>query len=184
MPRVNSTIKVDPVDCDRLRIVFEEPLWQLYLKVAILQRNGLQRFAIIANHTNLHPEWTFDVQWRVLASILPQANPLLVVVARHGRIDSDLAIRNSEAFQPLQMKSEHNHVRPLLIHSFDNDLADSNWTVDREKCLVFVDFDFDGRASLSAVTTPHTLASTTTMKAAMKSFDMVAKPFQSSGRSS
>ena len=66
-----SAVKVNPVDGDRLWIVFEQALGQVHLEVAVCKRKGLVWFPVLANPLNLHPVRMFRGQFRGLASVFP-----------------------------------------------------------------------------------------------------------------
>ncbi len=73
-------VEVDPADRDRLRIALEERSRQPHLKVAVFQRDRRSRFAVAADHANVHPERAFCIQRRVFLAILPESHDGLPVL--------------------------------------------------------------------------------------------------------
>lgn len=58
-----SSVKVDPFDCHRLWIVFQQSFGQLDLEVAVHQRNSGCLLSIITEHANRRPAWALGSQW-------------------------------------------------------------------------------------------------------------------------
>ena len=142
VPR-DSTIKIDPVQCDRLRMTLEECFGQQHLQVAPFPRNRRSGFAVSADPANLHPVRTFGVQWQVFVAILPQSDVLSIRVTEFRRRERDFPIGDLESLQTVQMQSEYHAFRPLRIGLFDNCLADSPRTVDGKDGRIIFDGDYD-----------------------------------------